>query len=528
VEAALGGGAPLQGDEFPFGRIRIRIDAPFAGNYKITHPFGTQTVRVDAPGVKAINITTDVGTFSPDHTGPLKSGIGAFLRWDPNVAPAAPPGYIADPNVLHSVVGATYFDPATNQPFNKVRVEYLDGPVNLDGAGNSFVETDQFSVSGLIFNGVTPTPVTALRSTYSDGRAEFVAESAPTASVSVAIDGGAPLSLVGDGGGNFSLVTPSPAMPSVARITASNTGNSDSTLVETVTDVVLVSAAQYDPATQTLMVKASSSNANALPTLTVAGFSNVTLGTIDPATGSLTVAGVPTAPAWVQVNSSLGGTTRQTVQYTSATPAGGTTPTDPPPEPTPSTPTNLAPVAQADAVTTAIQTPIVINVVANDVDTDGTLNLSSIQIVSPPTLGTIGLIGAGGITYTPNPDFTDPLLTDSFSYVIRDNLGAVSAPATVTVGVVPATLNVSLAQFVRSKAEWRIRGTTNATVNTTISAYLGAAVPANLIGSQAVDATGAFDIRVPGSSKVPVAGNTLTLSNGKGSTFSGINITIKN
>jgi Big-like domain-containing protein len=526
VEAAFGGGPPLRGDEFTFGRIRLRIDAPFAGTYRITHPFGTQTVKVDVPGLKAINITTDVGTSAPDYTGPLKRGIGAFLRWDPAVAPAPPPGYIGDPNVTHTVIGATYNDPATNLPFNKIRVEYLDGPVNLDGAGNNFVETDQFAVSGQIFNGVTLTPLTALRASYADGRTEIVAESAPSASVSVSFDDGAPQSLIGDPTGNFYVVSPSTTMPATARITATNPGNGDTTLQEQVTDLVWIDAAQYDPATQTLMVKANSSNAAALPTLSVAGFGNVSFGTLD-ATGNLTVAGVPTAPVWVQVNSSLGGTARETVRYTSPSPTG-TTPSDPPSDPPPTDPGNTAPVAQNDVATAPIQTSVVINVAANDVDTDGVLNLSSIQIVSPPTLGTIGLIGAAGITYIPGPDFTDPTITDSFSYTVADNAGAVSNVASVTVTVVPAQLSVAQSQFTRSKAEWRIRGTTNASANTTISAYLGTVDPSRLIGSGPVDGAGAFDIRVQGSNQVPVAGSTISVTNNKGTIIGNIPVTIKN
>jgi len=86
VEAAFGGGPPLAGDEFTFGRVRMRIDVPAAGTYKVTYPFGEEIFTVDAPGTKAINATLDTGTFAPDFDGPQKSRIGAFLVW-PSGAP---------------------------------------------------------------------------------------------------------------------------------------------------------------------------------------------------------------------------------------------------------------------------------------------------------------------------------------------------------------------------------------------------------------------------------------------------------
>ena len=116
VEAAFAAEDPIPGDEFTFGRVRMRIDVPEAGTYKVTYPFGEETFTVDAPGIKAINTTLDTGTFSPDGSGPLKSRIGAFLEWDTG----APPGYVGDGATPHTANGSP-------PSFNKFRVEKVGG-----------------------------------------------------------------------------------------------------------------------------------------------------------------------------------------------------------------------------------------------------------------------------------------------------------------------------------------------------------------------------------------------------------------
>ena len=71
----------------------------------------------------------------------------------------------------------------------------------------------------------------------------------------------------------------------------------------------------------------------------------------------------------------------------------------------------------------------------NDTDPDGnsTINPSSVTIVVSPTVGTATVQSNGTIRFTAPPAFGGNV---SFSYKIADSLGAESAPATVTVGVV--------------------------------------------------------------------------------------------
>ncbi len=99
------------------------------------------------------------------------------------------------------------------------------------------------------------------------------------------------------------------------------------------------------------------------------------------------------------------------------------------------TPVNDAPIAVNDGATTLEDTPVVINVPGNDTDIDGTIDLTSVVITTAPSNGTV-LVNTitGQVTYTPNPNYNG---SDSFQYTVKDNTGAVSAAATVTITVAP-------------------------------------------------------------------------------------------
>lgn len=90
------------GNQIVFGRIRIRLrDATPGARYVVTHPYGQREVFTDADGDADITEDLGIGSF----TGPLRSGIGPFLRWDP--AQSAPPaGYLGDPLTPHRVVNS--------------------------------------------------------------------------------------------------------------------------------------------------------------------------------------------------------------------------------------------------------------------------------------------------------------------------------------------------------------------------------------------------------------------------------------
>ena len=100
--------------------------------------------------------------------------------------------------------------------------------------------------------------------------------------------------------------------------------------------------------------------------------------------------------------------------------------TDPDPEPE-----EVTVLAVDDAAETAEDTPVTIDVLANDSDPDG--DTLTVVEVSAPTHGTAVVADTGAVVYTPEPDFHG---TDRFTYVVGDGSG-LTARAAVEVTVLP-------------------------------------------------------------------------------------------
>ncbi len=100
---------------------------------------------------------------------------------------------------------------------------------------------------------------------------------------------------------------------------------------------------------------------------------------------------------------------------------------------------NQAPVAQNDNATTAFQTPVQVDVLANDSDPDGN-TLTVAAITQQPSSGT-AQIANNKVTYTPNTGFSGQ---DVFNYQISD--GQATAEATVTITVSSAPNQAPVAQ----------------------------------------------------------------------------------
>ena len=97
-------------------------------------------------------------------------------------------------------------------------------------------------------------------------------------------------------------------------------------------------------------------------------------------------------------------------------------------------PLNDAPKATDDIASTTEDTPVLIDVVLNDTDVDGTLNATTVSIVSGPTHGTLSIDPVTGkITYTPSSNYSG---SDVFTYSVCDNGTPVFCDeATVTISV---------------------------------------------------------------------------------------------
>jgi hypothetical protein len=99
---------------------------------------------------------------------------------------------------------------------------------------------------------------------------------------------------------------------------------------------------------------------------------------------------------------------------------------------------NAPPVANDDSAGVTIDTPKVIDVVANDTDAeDGSpppVPPAVVTVTANPANGGVVNNNNGTVTYTPNTGYTGP---DSFKYTLTDSGGAVSNTATVSITVSP-------------------------------------------------------------------------------------------
>lgn len=93
-------------------------------------------------------------------------------------------------------------------------------------------------------------------------------------------------------------------------------------------------------------------------------------------------------------------------------------------------PINDAPVANSDSVIAIRGDSTTLQVLANDSDSDGSIDPSSVVVVSAPVLGSVAVNSDGSITYTHSGAVGS---SDSFSYSVQDNSGAVSNVAVVNI-----------------------------------------------------------------------------------------------
>jgi len=301
MEAAYNTADATDGEQIAFTRIRIRVDTPLAGTYRITHPYGQKIFKNVAAGTKEINDTVDIGIGAPgDFSLPLVGQVGPFLKM---VNPAPPAGYFGD-----AVTPATVTGSPTNN--NLFRVERETGPDTFVLVG----ETDQFIVSGKLFTGTPFAPVLA---TYAQDTTGATTVFASARKFPPTVAGERITVRANAGAGNFSLarsgdlffasqalgigVEPAATM----RFAGRTNGVNQTILTKAITDVVTVRQADWSAATQTLTVTVDSSDKFApKPTLTVKGE-----GIADtPVVGRKgTVTGVPVPPTIITVTSSAGG-----------------------------------------------------------------------------------------------------------------------------------------------------------------------------------------------------------------------------
>jgi ELWxxDGT repeat protein len=96
---------------------------------------------------------------------------------------------------------------------------------------------------------------------------------------------------------------------------------------------------------------------------------------------------------------------------------------------------NVTPMAGNDSASSQNDAAVTIDVLANDSESGGTIDTTSVQIVSKPAHGSVSMTASGPVVYTPVTGFSG---SDSFTYSVKDLQGAVSNVASVTVSVTAA------------------------------------------------------------------------------------------
>lgn len=95
------------------------------------------------------------------------------------------------------------------------------------------------------------------------------------------------------------------------------------------------------------------------------------------------------------------------------------------------------PVAYDDLLYMIELKKYILNVTANDIDPDGSIDSGTVTIITQPTFGQVVVLENGELSYSPNGDFERG---DSFTYTVSDVNGQVTAPATVDVIYIPPLL----------------------------------------------------------------------------------------
>jgi VCBS repeat-containing protein len=107
---------------------------------------------------------------------------------------------------------------------------------------------------------------------------------------------------------------------------------------------------------------------------------------------------------------------------------------------------NDPPVAENDQYLVPRNGSQTFAVLVNDHDIDGTLDPSSVVVTSGPAHGNVTVLANGSLQYTPTTNYSG---SDLLKYTVRDNSGAVSNEASVTIRVngAPVAVNDQLQTF---------------------------------------------------------------------------------
>ncbi|MCY1280383.1 Bacterial Ig domain protein [compost metagenome] len=180
---------------------------------------------------------------------------------------------------------------------------------------------------------------------------------------------------------------------------------------------------------------------------------------------------------------------------------------------------NQPPVAVNDTALT-LGVPVTIAVLANDADPENNLPLAIASVTQPATgQGTVAANADGTVTYTPPANFTGTI-TPTFTYLVRDSLGAVSVtPGSVTVTVQQRPVanenltvaNAELQARSNNRWTWSLDGTSNLTNANTVTIQVTSSTGTVTLGTAPVAANGRWRFTLNNSNIAPAANPTATI-----------------
>jgi hypothetical protein len=188
----------------------------------------------------------------------------------------------------------------------------------------------------------------------------------------------------------------------------------------------------------------------------------------------------------------------------------------------------VGPTANPDDFALLQGTTRTYSVISNDVAASGTtIDPASVAIATLPAHGTATPNIDGTVTYKPVVGYVG---ADSFTYTVKNNAGVASTAATVSIVVEggPEAMSISRADFVVSKNQWTLVGSTNwfgpTLTHTTVTCWVGKGIAVGpKIGTAPVDTTGKFALVPPPlTTPPPDATNIFTCQTSNGGSVSAV------
>jgi len=536
IEAAFGGaGTPNPGGQISFARIRLRFDAPLAGDYTVTYPYG----QVEFTGLAAgepVFYTVDIGIGAPgDFSGALGGEVGPFLTAvDAGGIPKPfhtvpnPDGsnssFLADPLLETQVTGS----PTGNNSFEisvvpadtliapkswSTSLFALIGKVHTTPIGSPMKITSAlYSRSSLAGDISIDVHATAAEGPTSQGAPVLTLGMVDLPSVKMAIQPGTISKYYGQStvtGDNLNTTY----KPNDVTVINSSDNPASSVRVPLV-DRVTISKATIDIVSGDVVIEAVSSDLTVTQlSADIPGTGSFDLGT----GGSFLGLNLPVPPETVTVSSTAGGsaTANLVILCSGCRPAAfgpG------------------APLAVDDTNDCSIiGTPCIFDILAND----GAEAVPGLVVLSTEPVHGIASVNVDGtVTYT--PDFDG--VKDSFTYTVdsidslSSNLATVSInptggnpPPPVVAEPDPEQLIVARAECRGGKNEWRVEGTSSLLTPHSVTIYEGSTAGGTVIAANVpVDNIG--DWRMPKDSGPCVS--VISIGSSEGGVIEGIGISV--